>query len=577
MMVCVQLYRALIIVIAVSFGINGFKWQNAKFHQENVNKMKQGWDTCPDWPSSYMSDIYISTWGLTKIHLDNFHYKNNHNVMNITALCKTIQVPLNWNSKSNEPETIDYFITHIFSRNYYDSLGQFWMLNGGPGGDGEELYPTIPPFWQYINGSYDLFIPDHRGTGHSSPIYCPAEIINTEACIDYVNIKWGNKIHYYSTYGASMDLGYAIELFTNITYNHQTIVYGLSYGTYWLNQYIQLFPDQVSAVILDGICPSNLCRYAIYDVNTNNVGRDFMTECEQNQFCASQWNGISPYDAMNNLFYIIDNNNNGVVPCIDYTNSITSQQLRQLFFYLEADFNRRVFIPPIVYRMNRCNQQDVIALNNIFEYFFGDNGLLSNIINEGNVLGLNILLSEMFYSENSTAEPPSTNELLYEDRTFNFATYGPPEMRPLWDIYNKYIPNNTVYNNYGNPSMPMLLLNGDLDPSTPYYWASYVATKYNASIDDIPNGKYYKNRYFLTVPRSTHVTMLGSPMINYTNDEYSRTTCGEYIVKAFIESKDFIPDNSCVNWILPIDWNGVTNTTMQLSEKFFKTTNMWGL
>ena len=90
-----------------------------------------------------------------------------------------------------------------------------------------------------------------------------------------------------------MDLGYAIFLFSsdedvtsyiepyNINTNN-TIVYGLSYGTYWLNRYLQLFPEQPDAVIFDSLCPSDECRIATFDYGLNHGAMLLMQQWDMN-------------------------------------------------------------------------------------------------------------------------------------------------------------------------------------------------------------------------------------------------------------------------------------------------------
>ena len=120
----------------------------------------------------------------------------------------------------------------------------------------------------------------------------------------------------------------------------------------------------VDGFILGGMCPSSLCRYVTYDVNANNVGRDFMTECEENEYCASKFGGISPYDVMQNTVQDIYCGNQ---TCINknqneiggYTKEIIS--LGMVLFIV--DFNGRVLIPPLIYRMNRCIKDDVQVLS----------------------------------------------------------------------------------------------------------------------------------------------------------------------------------------------------------------------
>ena len=145
-----------------------------------------------------------------------------------------LQVPLNWDwdwdldlinnsvniSDNDIIETIDYFISRVFSGfhpNNTNGNGAFWMLQGGPGFSGASLYGISVPWMNFLDDTFDLYIPDHRGTGFSNPLDCPPPTTPNryQECSQIMNNTYGDKLHYFSTYQASMDLGYAVDLFHN--------------------------------------------------------------------------------------------------------------------------------------------------------------------------------------------------------------------------------------------------------------------------------------------------------------------------------------------------------------------------
>ena len=50
-----------------------------------------------------------------------------------------------------------------------------------------------------------------------------------------------------------MDVGELINLFKRNGIHDSAFVYGVSYGTYWAERYMQLFPRQAKGVILDSV------------------------------------------------------------------------------------------------------------------------------------------------------------------------------------------------------------------------------------------------------------------------------------------------------------------------------------
>lgn len=118
--------------------------------------------------------------------------------------------------------------------------------------------------------------------------------------------------------------------------------------------------------------------------------------------------------------------------------------------------------------------------------------------------------------------------------------------------------------------MPMLLLNGDLDPQTPYWWAIDSAIQYGA------NNYNDKDRYYYTIPTAPHFVMFDSPIVN-TSSEYDYENCAFIIMKSFINNGNWKPNTDCIKWIEPIDWKGSTNTSKQMAMIYFGTNDMWGI
>ena len=143
-----------------------------------------------------------------------------------------------------------------------------------------------------------------------------------------------------------------------------------------------------------------------------------------------------------------------------------------------------------------------------------------------------------------------------------------------WDLWNRYIPNNETYGKFADPMVPMLLLNGDLDPQTPDDWAIYSAKEYGANIDDASSNE--QDRYYYTVPNAPHFVMFRSPMINQS-DNYDFESCGFWIMKSFINNDDWISDTECTKWMEPIDFEGQTNISKQVAMGVFGIDEVWSI
>eukprot|EP01084_Bolivina_argentea_P087764 158513_1 len=572
----------LFILISLSLHVvlSDIEWfKQTEIHQQNILQLSNGWGDCIGWTptSDIPTQIQLETIFNTVTTIRLAAIKND--VYNFTAQCITVQVPLNWDDESST-ETIDYHLAHIFASDNVDNTnenGAFWMLNGGPGGDGQSLYPTSIPWLTYMEAQYDMYIPDHRGTGLSHPIQCPSNLLlanDLQGCINFMNNTYGNDIYHFSTYAASMDLGYTIDLFIDsltLYIPDDTIIYGISYGTYYLNTYLNIFDNQATAVILDGICPPDLCRIIDYDNNANNVGINFVNKCGDDEFCRKQFDNNNPYESMQLLFNVLTTDQS----CVTIELPITPV-LKQVFFTLLTNFYNRILIPAVVYRMNRCNDNDKNALNYFFNIMLTTNVTTNMTI----TLGANILLSEMWNGLDSDDPGKDLSELLDEENGYYISSGISVNYRLWWDIWNRYPPNEQVYGQYANPSIPMLLLNGNLDPQTPDTWAIHSAEQYNANINDnMPNEL---NRYYYTFPNTPHFVMFRSPIINSTQESQitgdNLETCGFWIMKSFINrDNNWIPNDSCIDWIEKIDWSGSNNISKLLTMELFGTDDLWDI
>jgi len=101
----------------------------------------------------------------------------------------------------------------------------------------------------------------------------------------------------------------------------------------------------------------------------------------------------------------------------------------------------------------------------------------------------------------------------------------------------------THHTNFSTNSTPILILNGDLDPLVPSYYSTYQATQIKSPI---------LNNYI--IPYSFGMTLLNSPVFSEPNS--TNLDCGMQIFLSFLNNTLISPDSSCLDHILPIDFQG---------------------
>ncbi|HEV8549708.1 MAG TPA: hypothetical protein VGQ57_11785, partial [Polyangiaceae bacterium] len=79
--------------------------------------------------------------------------------------CAVTEVPLRWDEPSGR--RIELLVARYPSAT--PGGGQLWLLDGGPGNTGATyMLPAILRL--YTSLGLDVYVPQHRGTGHSTPL-----------------------------------------------------------------------------------------------------------------------------------------------------------------------------------------------------------------------------------------------------------------------------------------------------------------------------------------------------------------------------------------------------------------------
>ncbi|WP_316634058.1 alpha/beta fold hydrolase [uncultured Flavobacterium sp.] len=188
-------------------------------------------------------------------------------------------VPENWDKPEGKTIKIAFAVLKNTSKNQISNPVVY--LEGGPGA-GE-----VGSIWRWLDHplrkNNDLILMDVRGTGYSSPKFCPdlgskfLEILaknqnstqdeqqKTIAAITCKQdlINRGIDLNSYNSQSIAKDLNALKEVLKYDKWN----VYGVSYGTYTAQVYANEFPQDIKSLILDSSI-SDISEY--YDSNTAN-------------------------------------------------------------------------------------------------------------------------------------------------------------------------------------------------------------------------------------------------------------------------------------------------------------------
>lgn len=140
-----------------------------------------------------------------------------------------------------------------------------------------------------LNGSVSIYATDKRSVGRSSLLECPTSIVtNFSACIPFIQQNQYRLKHNTFT-NTARDLQYVLRVVAgerqawSSGFKPRVVLMGSSQGTYLLQRYLHLMEqdDQVDAVILDSVLPTDITRLVYGDRYLNYIFLDLFTRCAQ--------------------------------------------------------------------------------------------------------------------------------------------------------------------------------------------------------------------------------------------------------------------------------------------------------
>lgn len=472
------------------------------------------------------------------------------------AECGTFEVPL----RPGEPggRTITSFVKRYRSAETTTPTRQLFLLAGGPGASGL-IYENLSASLVALDPTVEIYLPDHRGTGRSTRLGCEYEESDISAsghflapqewadCVTTVEELWKGDQLAFTTTNAAYDLGILIESVRSP--GAAPLVYGASYGTSWAHRYLQLFPTQSAGVILDAIAPPNAALDR-QDVDADDAGRDLLAACALDTTCRAHL-GDDPHARGLAIFASLDEGH-----CKKLTKKFGEprMRLRQAFGQMMMNEGPRLLIPATLARVERCNDEDVKAVNQLLTTYFGapagPAGSLKDLMYRqwGFYLSSQIALSEMWTEPGPSAETlAAEREALLVSRDVTSGFEGPLATLPRY-------PRDAYAGRFVTTDTPMLMLQGTWDPATRPEPAYAVRDHYQGA-----------HQRWIDIPHGAH----GAAGYQQTLDGSS---CGSTLLLQFVESPTTQVDTSCLADVKPPSFAGAPkmNTTL------FGTEDAWG-
>jgi len=388
--------------------------------------------------------------------------------------CAVVDVPLDWCAEDGE--RISFFFRR-FPHRGEAPRGQLWYLPGGPGSSGAATGHRLR---ELRDLGFDVYVPDYRGVGQSTALNCAGEGENEVSmrCLDELEGVWGDSLRHFSTTGAVFDIGGVIAALRGP--DEPVFLLGGSYGTFVLNRFLHLFPDQVTAAVMDGVCNGAGCEVR-FDRNRDRVARDVLEYCGTDPFCSSKLT-TDPVAWITELMEDVRAGH-----CNEVFGAETEARLTEAM--IENSRSRASIAVGLsfAYRLARCDPADRAALRH---HAFGPeaSNALGGHSEKSGYLYFNIFLNEFWPDGFTLADAQAeAQELLFRGSS----TIDMARTRSIWPWPFFSAPDELK--SWAKTDRPLLLFTGALDTQTPL-----------SALHDVEDAFPHPHQHFVPIPWGPH-------------------------------------------------------------------------
>jgi len=418
-----------------------------------------------------------------------------------------------------------------------------------------------------LNASFDMYFLDYRGVGRSVPSLgsrgCLTAVgIDSAGCAAAAVTDWGDSLHAFSVTNIARDVQLAMRSeasSSKATKAGVTAVFAVSFGTYVANRMLQLDSGAgIDLVVLDGVCTPGYCAGLNMDAHLDMVGTYFMDRyASTSQEVATRL--PDPIESMAQVFADARQAAGCAAKSGYNTTQLAGATATLLTPYMYP------FIPALIHRATRCNDDDVVAIKHFFRLQAAAtlSGAPELPAGDSQVHMLNIEYSELWHGK----PVPSAEDVtaLYDHRyQFQNPVLNTRNELAGYAAWPKYQIDPTLVS-FGRGNFPakvepeVHVFNGDLDTAAPHFNTLELVRNYKLVGADVQ---------MHTIPYSQHTTVGQSPT-------KSGLPCGAQQILNVISGRP-AGAGGCLRDLVQPDFAGSANQTRELSMRLFGTLSMWG-
>ncbi|CAF1001113.1 unnamed protein product [Rotaria sordida] len=471
---------------------------------------------------------------------------------NVYAQCMFINVPIDWNEAiinwTTCTETMQIFVKRYFLLDHENSSHHLWRMPGGGGLPISVMENEAISIVATQHGLLSIYATDKRGVGQSGLLECPISIMsNFSACLPYIEQnRYRLKRNTFTN--TARDLQYILDVIIGhdrylLKPNQRVILMGSSQSTYLLQRYLHLTVNkqQVDAIILDSVVPTDIITLIEFDSYINYILLDLFSRCAQDkQGCSVHFQDSNPMRAL--YSYQMIEEFEGDSSCLSLLKTNNTEMGKKIASLLYPTLMQ--LIPALIYRINRCDANDKVVI----QHFLEKTPLQyeTSSLGQSNLIEFNNDFSELWSFGNGKYKSVSCDFIKgMSANTFSAMhimgdIFCPAQTTgilgyPTDEYYRKYPPTKT--------RLPVLVLHGDMDQALPVPLARHFYKQYSL---------LNPNVIYVELPRTGHTATYSSPIPD------QEETCGWQVAISFMLSPTLQPDISCLKKISPIDFAGTT-------------------
>lgn len=453
------------------------------------------------------------------------------------AECATVSVPLD--HANPERGSLGLAVKRVPAQGA--EVRTLWFVDGGPGDAGRASLGKVAGVFAADSG-LAIYTFDHRGVGGSAPLECPeqrdptspdgAELTPSEWAPCMAHLKaTRSDLKYIAVTQAARDLDHLVAGFR--VPGAVTTVWGVSYGTFLVWEYLRVANTAPDGVIVDGIVPPDW-SFAEFDAGLDRMGRRWIALCAADSACAAPTRG-DPAAVIRAAAESLETG-----PCRKTGLTPAMYRLVQGNLLMTGDPIRRL-IPVMGYRVARCLPRDRRAVVALFQNLFKSGAVGEDPNKHNPIAQRHLALSALWHDGDPSAEALQRAVDTALVTTAVSATFA--RTRPDWPL----APGATS-REFPAYRGPLLMLHGELDPTMPPERLEGLRAHFTG-----------KAQLFAIVTGAGHVTINENP-------------CVRSIYSAFLRAPGTTPDTTCLG--------GLSGPTLvpdtATARRVFGTDDIWG-